>query len=67
MTWLELYSFLNDQANSCNNFGKFDWNQNVIIHDAETGDEYGCDTYIISDKRGEDRFVLATNIEKIFN
>lgn len=64
MTWLDLYNFLYNQANL--NVGKFNWSSPVMIHDASTGDEYNCDTWIISDDKGNDRVVLATNIESIF-
>jgi hypothetical protein len=67
MTWLELYNFLHQQANDSKNFGHFEWNEPVIIHDAETGDEYGCDTYYVSNNSGIDKMVLATNIDKIYN
>lgn len=66
MTWLDLYKFLNEQANSTKNFGQFDWNQPVTIHDAETGDEYSCDTYYISDNK-EEKLVLMINTQAIFN
>lgn len=67
LTWLDLYNFLHNQANDTKNFGSFDWNQPVIIHDAETGDEYSCDTYYISTNGGDEKMVLATNIDKIYN
>lgn len=66
MTWLDLYNFLHDQANNSKNIGKFPWNEPVSIHDAETGDEFSCETYYISDNRGDDRIVLIVNIEAIF-
>lgn len=67
MTWLDLYNFLYDRANNVNAVGTFDWNKPVMVHDAESGDEFCCDTYYINDNRGDDRLVLITNIEKIFN
>ena len=30
------------------NIGKLDWNSPVTVHDAETGQEYFCDTYIFN-------------------
>jgi hypothetical protein len=66
MTWLDLYNFLYERANNINAVGTFNWNEPVLVHDANTGDEFSCDTYYISDNRGEDRIVLITNIEKIF-
>lgn len=67
MTWLDLYNFLYETANDINGVGTFDWDKPVLVHDADTGDEFSCDTYYISDDRGSDRLVLITNIEKIFN
>jgi len=67
MTWLDLYNFLHQRANDIKNLGSFDWQAQVVVHDAETGDEHSCDTYYISDNRGDDRFVLITNLEKVFN
>lgn len=64
MTWLDLYDYLYRQANF--NVGNFDWSANVMVHDASTGDELKCDTLVVSDNRGNDRVVLATNIESIF-
>lgn len=66
MTWLDLYNFLYEQANSTKNFGRFNWQSPVIVHDANTGDEFDCDTYTISDSRGSDKLVLAINMETIF-
>jgi hypothetical protein len=61
MTWLDLYSYLYNQANNIENIGKFDWNTPVLIHDAETGNEYDCDTYIFDDK-----MTLTINMDSIF-
>lgn len=68
MTWLDLYQFLYERANDIKNVGSFNWSAPVIVHDAETGDEYNCDTYYVSDDRSDkERFVLITNMENIFN
>jgi len=66
MTWLDLYNYLHAQANGLDNFGRFDWNSPVMIHDASTGEELSCDTWVISNHIGNNRTVLATNIESIF-
>ena len=69
MTWLDLYNYLHSQANEIDNIGSFDWNSPVIIHDASSGNEFTCDTWIISDRKisgDKDRVVLATNIDSIF-
>lgn len=61
MTWLDLYRFLGDQANKVKNIGNFDWNSPVIVHNAETGEEYECDTYIFDNK-----LTLTINMDSIF-
>jgi hypothetical protein len=48
MSWLDLYNYLHAQANGLDHLGKFDWNSPVMVHDAETGEEYFCDTYIFN-------------------
>lgn len=66
MTWLDLYNYLYERANSVKAVGTFDWGKPVLVHDANTGDEFTCDTYYVTDDSGSDRLVLITNIEKIF-
>ena len=64
MTWLDLYNYLYRQANF--NVGNFNWSSEVIIYDAETGDEYNCDTYYLSDNRSnKERLVLITNFGQL--
>lgn len=64
MTWLDLYNYLYTQANL--NVGGFDWSSPVMVHDASTGNEYNCDTWLIANRKGQKKVVLATNIESIF-
>ena len=45
--------------------GTINWQDPVMIHDANTGEETSCDTWIVCDD-GKDRLVLATNIDTIF-
>ena len=66
LTWIDLFRFLNERASDMPNLGKFDWQAPVIVHDADTGDEFTCESYYISDDRGTNRFVLITNFEKAF-
>jgi hypothetical protein len=66
MTWLDLYNYLYERANDIKNPGSFSWQDQVVIHDSNTGDEFTCDTYTISDNKGSDRLVLAINVEAIF-
>lgn len=66
MTWLDLYIFLNQQANNLDYVGKFDWSQPVIVHDASTGDEFDADTFYISTDDENEKFVLVTNTETIY-
>jgi hypothetical protein len=67
ITWLDLYNFLYEKANNVKNFGDFDWSQRVIIHNASTGDEHTCDTYLISDSKNQEKLVLLTHIEALFS
>jgi hypothetical protein len=43
MTWLDLFDFLNKQANDINNLGKFPWQEQVEVFDWETLDYYPAD------------------------
>ena len=66
MTWLDLYNFLHQRANNTKNLDDYNWGQQVMIHNAETGDEYPADTWVIANGQGEDRLVLVINDEEIF-
>ena len=59
MTWLDLYNYLNAQANGLDDI---DWNSPVMVHDAETGQEYFCDTFIF-DKQP----TITINIDNILS
>jgi hypothetical protein len=52
MTWSELYDYLNSQKD--NNPELF--NQHVMVHNIETGDEYPCETTVFDDNN---RLVLS--------
>lgn len=67
ITWLDLYNFLHDQANNIHKIGNFSWNSPVVIHDADTGDEFNCDVYTLGDSSGNDKFVLMYNTENIYS
>ncbi len=67
MTWLDLYNFLHQKANDINNPDQNMWQQKVVVHNAETGDEYPTDTWIVTDNRNFDRLVLVINAEEIYN
>lgn len=45
MTWLDLYSFLNERANNINSIGTFNWSKQVKVFDNATGELFDCDTY----------------------
>ena len=47
MTWLDLFDFLNKQANDINNLGKFPWQEQVEVFDWETLDYYPADFIIM--------------------
>lgn len=59
MTWLELYQFLHQKANTANPDPNL-WQQKVLIHNEETGDEYMCDTLEIP-LENHTRLVLSIN------
>lgn len=65
ITWLELYNYLYETANSIHKHGTFDWQKDVVIYDNESGEEKTCDTYYLTDTDGVEKFVLMTNMEKI--
>lgn len=58
MTWLELYNFLNKQANSIENIGKFPWQETVKVWDWDTLDYYPTDFIETSD--GQISFCVDT-------
>lgn len=60
MTWLDLYNILNEKANDIANLNSQIWNQPIIAHNAETGDEHICYTLNITDNNNA-RFVLVYN------
>jgi hypothetical protein len=59
MKWLDLYNLLHQKANDVKNLDSELWNQYVIAHNAETGDEYVLENFEI-----HDRLVLAFNTER---
>ena len=56
MTWLDLYNVLHQKANDISNLDDELWSRHVMVHNAETGDEYTCDTWNING-----RLVLVFN------
>jgi hypothetical protein len=61
MKWIDLFGFLNKQANDLKNLGKFNWQAQVIIYDASSGEEYVCDNYYV---RSDNRPILMINLDK---
>ena len=43
MNWLDLYNFLNRQANNIKNVGQFPWQEEVQVFDFETLEYYSVD------------------------
>lgn len=63
MTWLELYNFLHEKANDITNLDSDMWQSTVLMHNIETGDEYPCDTWMITDDNDTGtRLVLGINL-----
>jgi hypothetical protein len=61
MTWLQLYNYLYDQAHKLENIGKFNWQEEIVLHDCQTGEERGVDIFCVGDKT-----VLTINNDVIF-
>lgn len=49
MTWLQLYNLLYDRANTMSKLGTVKWNEEIFIHNAETGEEHTVDIWELSD------------------
>lgn len=62
MTWLDLYNYLNKQANLTKNVGEFNWQDQVIVYDTWNMKEYNCDglNWIIS-QNNQDHHCLIIN------
>lgn len=43
MKWIDLFEFLNKQANNLNAFGKFDWQSEVKVYDNAYGGLFNAD------------------------
>jgi hypothetical protein len=67
MTWLDLYKYLHSQANNIHNPEQFKWQNNVVLYDSETGQEYYCDTLFLENNKEQPRLVLAFNIEDLYS
>ena len=60
MTWLELYNFLHSKANNVSNLDSKIWNENIIVHNRETGEEHEC-YIVITEGDQEKSHILAFN------
>jgi len=58
MNWLDLYNLLHERANNIKNLDSKLWSQQVMAHNAETGDEYVLDSFEL-----DGRLVLVFNSE----
>lgn len=65
MTWLELYNFLNDQANKSSNIGKFNWTEKIEVFDFETLNYYNCDLIQFPDENVAISVDTYQNLETI--
>lgn len=72
MNWLDLYNFLYAKAHDVNNPDQKFWQSDVVVHDADTGEEMKCEIIELGlVDRSDDSFslkktVLAANYESIF-
>jgi len=51
MTWLDLYTYLNEQANKIKNHGQFPWQETVEVFDFETLEYYTTDFIEFPDRK----------------
>ena len=62
MTWLQLYNLLHDRANTMSKLGTVKWNDDIIVHNAETGEESTVDIWELSGGSNNDsRLTLVYN------
>lgn len=62
MTWLQLYNLLYDRANTMSKLGTVKWNDDIIVHNAETGEESTVDIWELSEGSNNDsRLTLVYN------
>lgn len=70
MDWLDLYNFLYAKAHDIHRPDQDFWKSEVVIHDADTGEELTCEIIelgpVDSDNFEPKRTVLATNYDTIF-
>jgi len=62
MTWLELYNVLHRRANDIKNLDSDLWQQEVLCHNAETGEEMEVENFVVNGKT-----VLAFNTNSLYN
>ena len=63
MKWIELYTYLHEKANDIKNLDQDFWQNDVMVHDAETGHESQCDIYQITIGETDKHLVLVYNEE----
>jgi hypothetical protein len=61
MNWLDLYNFLHKQANNIKEFGKFDWQEKVVVFDKYLGEFYEADLLQMNDPKFHSLYItIAT-------
>ncbi len=60
MTWLELYNFLHERANKISKLGTVKWDDEILIHNAATGEEEVVDIWELSVAAPSDRNTRLT-------
>jgi len=65
MTWLDLYNYLNNQANNIKNIGHFPWQEEVKVFDFETLGYYSIDFVEMPD--GKISFSVDTHQSETVN
>lgn len=61
MTWLELYNILHSKANDIKNLDSDLWKQEVVCHNAETGQED-----VLTNVNVDGKIVLAYNLDAFY-
>jgi len=66
MTWLELYNFLHERANKISKLGTVRWDDEIVVHDATTGEESVVDIWELSDPIDHDHDTRLTLVYNQF-
>jgi hypothetical protein len=63
MKWIDLYAFLNKQANDLKNLGKFNWQAEVEVFDNHYGGIHNADLIELYDDFGKEQIYIKIDSE----